>query len=92
MYLQQASKAIKLRNLGQRERNMHAKAGESDRAIRVKKVLPPMHTLRLQRLILVRVAKTFVCWQTEGGQDEQTLNPRSVYLLVGIPLFHQSPR
>ncbi|EGO00441.1 hypothetical protein SERLA73DRAFT_168189 [Serpula lacrymans var. lacrymans S7.3] len=32
----QASKAIKLRNLGQRERNMHAKAGESDRAIRVK--------------------------------------------------------
>ncbi|KAF9227100.1 P-loop containing nucleoside triphosphate hydrolase protein [Gyrodon lividus] len=34
---QQASRAIKLRNLGQRERNMHAKAGESDRAIRVKK-------------------------------------------------------
>ncbi|KAL6301282.1 GTP binding protein 4 [Sparassis latifolia] len=32
----QASKAIKLRNLGQRERNMHAKAGESDRAIKVK--------------------------------------------------------
>jgi len=35
---QQASKAIRLRNLGRRERNMHAKAGESDRAIRVKKV------------------------------------------------------
>ncbi|OBZ70927.1 putative nucleolar GTP-binding protein 1 [Grifola frondosa] len=32
----QASKAVKLRNLGQRERNMHAKAGESDRAIKVK--------------------------------------------------------
>ncbi|KAJ3487054.1 hypothetical protein NLI96_g3807 [Meripilus lineatus] len=32
----QATKAIKLRNLGQRERNMHAKAGESDRAIKVK--------------------------------------------------------
>ncbi|KAF7797295.1 hypothetical protein EIP86_008490 [Pleurotus ostreatoroseus] len=32
----QASKALRLRNLGQRERNMHAKAGESDRAIRVK--------------------------------------------------------
>ncbi|KAI0697285.1 GTP binding protein 4 [Cytidiella melzeri] len=32
----QASKAIKLRNLGQRERNYHAKAGESDRAIRTK--------------------------------------------------------
>ncbi|KAL4073746.1 P-loop containing nucleoside triphosphate hydrolase protein [Scleroderma citrinum] len=33
---QQASKAVKLRNLGQRSRNMHAKAGESDRAIKVK--------------------------------------------------------
>jgi len=32
----QVSKAIKLRNLGQRERNMHAKAGESDRAIKTK--------------------------------------------------------
>ncbi|EPQ50165.1 putative nucleolar GTP-binding protein 1 [Gloeophyllum trabeum ATCC 11539] len=32
----QASKAIKLRNLGQRERNMHARAGEADRHIRVK--------------------------------------------------------
>ena len=34
----QVSKAVKLRNLGQRERNMHAKAGESDRAIRTKMV------------------------------------------------------
>ncbi|KAH7339983.1 putative NOG1-nucleolar G-protein required for 60S ribosomal subunit biogenesis [Rhizoctonia solani] len=33
---EQAGKAIKLRNLGQRERNMHARAGESDRAIKVK--------------------------------------------------------
>ncbi|KAL0575472.1 Nucleolar GTP-binding protein 1 [Marasmius crinis-equi] len=32
----QAAKAIKLRNLGQRPRNMLAKAGESDRAIKVK--------------------------------------------------------
>ncbi|KAI0305475.1 P-loop containing nucleoside triphosphate hydrolase protein [Multifurca ochricompacta] len=32
----QASKALRLRNLGQRGRNMLAKAGESDRAIRVK--------------------------------------------------------
>ncbi|KAH7107413.1 GTP binding protein 4 [Auriculariales sp. MPI-PUGE-AT-0066] len=32
----QATKATRLRNLGQRMRNMHAKAGESDRAIRVK--------------------------------------------------------
>ncbi|KZT22560.1 GTP binding protein 4 [Neolentinus lepideus HHB14362 ss-1] len=32
----QASKAVKLRNLGQRERNMQARAGESDRHIRVK--------------------------------------------------------
>ncbi|OAX40912.1 P-loop containing nucleoside triphosphate hydrolase protein [Rhizopogon vinicolor AM-OR11-026] len=33
---QQTSKAFKLRNLGQRERNRLAKAGESDRAIKVK--------------------------------------------------------
>ncbi|CAL1705994.1 unnamed protein product [Somion occarium] len=32
----QASKAVKLRNLGQRERNMHARAGEADRAIKTK--------------------------------------------------------
>ena len=38
--VQQASKAVKLRNLGQRPRNMLAKAGESDRAIRVKMVRP----------------------------------------------------
>jgi len=37
----QVSKAVKLRNLGQRERNMHAKAGESDRAIKVKMVSCP---------------------------------------------------
>jgi len=36
--IQQASKAVQLRNLGQRGRNMLAKAGESDRAIRVKMV------------------------------------------------------
>ena len=34
----QVSKAVKLRNLGQRERNMHARAGESDRAIKAKMV------------------------------------------------------
>lgn len=38
----QVSKAVKLRNLGQRERNMHAKAGESDRAIKVKMVGRPV--------------------------------------------------
>jgi len=36
--IQQASKALRLRNLGQRGRNMLAKAGESDRAIKVKMV------------------------------------------------------
>jgi nucleolar GTP-binding protein len=41
--IQQAHKAVKLRNLGQRERNMHAKAGESDRAIRVKMVILPFN-------------------------------------------------
>lgn len=32
----QAARAVKLRNLGQRERNYHAKAGEADRAIKTK--------------------------------------------------------
>jgi len=40
LFTQQASKAVRLRNLGQRGRNMLAKAGESDRAIRVKMVRP----------------------------------------------------
>ena len=35
---QQLASKFKLRNLGQRERNMHARAGESDRAIKVKMV------------------------------------------------------
>ena len=50
----QVSKAIKLRNLGQRERNMHAKAGESDRAIKTKMVSrlhPRVHSTRLSRPI-----------------------------------------
>ena len=42
----QVSKAVKLRNLGQRERNMHARAGESDRAIKVKMVSFSNHTKR----------------------------------------------
>ncbi|KAL5528826.1 NOG1 [Sanghuangporus sanghuang] len=33
---QQAAKAVKLRNLGQRERNYQARAGEADRAIKTK--------------------------------------------------------
>lgn len=36
LYPQQESKAIKLRNLSQRERNYHAKAGEADHAITTK--------------------------------------------------------
>jgi len=45
----QVSKAVKLRNLGQRERNMHAKAGESDRAIKVKMVSCSHQSVHLAR-------------------------------------------
>ncbi|KAG9073860.1 Nucleolar GTP-binding protein 1 [Ceratobasidium sp. UAMH 11750] len=73
----QASKAVKLRNLGQRERNMLAKAGESDRAIRVKKV----SGLRVVGTLAdVLAAKTFVCGQTQSGQDGQAM--RVVCILV----------
>lgn len=65
---EQAEKAIKLRNLGQRERNMHARAGESDRAIKVKMVS------RSQQLLgtiinIHGLAKTFVCRQKKGWED-----------------------
>ncbi len=49
---QQISKATRLRNLGQRGRNMLAKAGESDRAIRVK---------------MVRFLVTFFFWKFHLG-------------------------
>ncbi|THG92975.1 hypothetical protein EW145_g8516 [Phellinidium pouzarii] len=42
---EQASKAIKLRNLGQRPRNMLAKAGEGDRAIKTKMVSCAVYSL-----------------------------------------------
>lgn len=48
--LQQAAKAIKLRNLGQRERNYQAKAGEADRAIKTKMV--GTHDFPSQRAIV----------------------------------------
>jgi nucleolar GTP-binding protein len=43
IFVQQASKAIQLRNLAQREPNRQAKAGESDRAIKTKMVCRSSH-------------------------------------------------
>ena len=73
----QVSKAIKLRNLGQRERNMHAKAGESDRAIKVKMVSRhddqrernPLHVAHLDRFL----AEAPVFWETESGKNSETM-------------------
>jgi len=69
----QVSKAIKLRNLGQRERNMHAKAGESDRAIKVKMVgqreRNPVHFAHLDRFL----AEAPVFWETESGKNSETM-------------------
>ena len=63
---QQASKAVKLRNLGQRERNMHARAGESDRAIKVKMVGSVPSHIGDSQLIHVLVRSPNTCSQGSG--------------------------
>jgi hypothetical protein len=76
----QVSKAVKLRNLGQRERNMHARAGESDRAIKVKMVSFHDHTKRGRgdfntgRSSRLFVAEALVFWQTKSGKDSETMS------------------
>lgn len=83
----QVSKAVKLRNFGQRERNMHARAGESDRAIKVKMVSFHDCTERgrgdLQRRLLI----TIVCSQStcflanekrERPRDGEGVRPHSL--------------
>jgi hypothetical protein len=69
----QVSKAVRLRNLGQRERNMHAKAGESDRAIRVKMVSRHDQTDRVFAHRDRFPAKASVFWETKGGKDTETM-------------------
>jgi len=70
----QVSKAVKLRNLGQRERNMHARAGESDRAIKTKMV-----GCRDQREFVSLahhdrfVAEALVFWKTKSRKDTKTM-------------------
>ncbi|KAH8107497.1 P-loop containing nucleoside triphosphate hydrolase protein [Phellopilus nigrolimitatus] len=90
----QASKAVKLRNLGQRERNMQAKAGESDRAIKVKMVssIAVFFSLLVFPLTVVyyflTTAKALILWQTQNGQNQQTLRliarPSSVFLMLDM--------
>ena len=89
----QVSKAVKLRNLGQRERNMHAKAGESDRAIKVKMVgchHQSVHPTRSPRPIRSRST----CFLANGKQgrlrdDESASSVPPPFLLpiVGVPAF-----
>ena len=61
---EQATKAIKLRNLGQRERNYHAKAGEADRAIKTKMVSFHYLPVRMSyfEADVLFPAQTPVCW------------------------------
>ena len=67
----QVSKAVRLRNLGQRERNMHAKAGESDRAIKVKMVSFRDHTKREgpHRLLITTVCSRSTCFPANGKEE-----------------------
>jgi len=86
----QVSKAVKLRNLGQRERNMHAKAGESDRAIKTKMVSSPRS----------RVHPTRSSWSTfsqstcfRGNENQERLRDDEFVLShLGIPLLFRSYR
>ena len=85
----QVSKAIKLRNLGQRERNMHAKAGESDRAIKVKMVSRRDCKERVRYRFAHRdfyIAKAPVFWETESGKDSETVMVRALYLFCSFSL------
>lgn len=88
----QVSKAVKLRNLGQRERNMHAKAGESDRAIKVKMVSGPrfgVHPTRSSRPLSSRSTCFLGNENQERHRDDEFV--RSSLLLpcfdpiVGVP-------
>ena len=85
VFIQQISKAAKLRNLGQRDRNRLAKAGDADRVITTKMVsyLMFLHDHN-EELILDLLAKTFVRGKAEDGQDEQTLERPSSLLLTSI--------
>lgn len=80
----QASKADQLRNLAQRPRNMLAKAGESDRAIRVKMV---NFFLSISFGVVVLIcfflpAETFVCGETQGRQDRSEVISRWLLYLL----------
>lgn len=91
MYYQQASKAIKLRNLGQRERNMHAKAGESDRAIRVKKVLPPMH-MHLIATPNVGLRSRNICFLANGRRARRADVDSQINLVGWHSIVFTNPR
>lgn len=56
---QQASKAVKLRNLSQRERNYNARAGEGDRAITTKMVCGTSWILNLLALTCLHSQSIF---------------------------------
>ena len=84
----QAAKATRLRNLGQRARNMHAKAGESDRAIRVKMVSCCATVSPEPELTVISPpAQASFCRQTQDGQDRQAVDAyQPVYHLVFLSL------
>ena len=83
----QVSKAVKLRNLGQRERNMLAKAGESDRAIKTKMVSRyhlSVHPTRSSRPICSRS----ICFLGNENQERLRDDRFSISLVsVFLPFF-----
>jgi nucleolar GTP-binding protein len=94
--LQQADKAVRLRNLGQRERNRMAKAGESDRAIKTKMVrvsAPRCYTVTYDNdgNVVPVAAQAFIRREAENGEDEQTITCFPSCPCIVVPrLLYQS--
>lgn len=64
------NKALKLRNLGQRERNYHARAGEADRAITTKMVRDSSYIyLYLSHSFYLSLAKALIRRKAQGGKN-----------------------
>ena len=82
----QVSKAVKLRNLGQRERNMHAKAGESDRAIKTKMVSPPRLRVHSTRSSLPTRSRS-TCFRGNENQERLRGDEFLLSCLGTLPCF-----
>lgn len=86
----QSSRAVKLRNLGQRPRNMLAKAGEGDRVIKTKMVCCLYSTLSPSSsncCVSHFPAKTFIRGQAQGWKDRPQIVSDNPFIASFLYLF-----